>query len=318
MGLFKLEEPNVVVKGIVFKPMSKLDVGYLKDKLKLVIDPTWYQNIDMILSMYSRSKNTTLWLEYNGFICIFDVHNKGYTMKCAPIGDYMDRKGLFNTIKYCCNIIEAVSSEGYPADILVNEYTATLLDKSSKTKFKKSLANFQEYVYVISEVSECRGKEFEYVRRKINKFKRLYPDVIIKPYSEELYDSAIKLRNQWKDEVAERYFMLDDATYYKNLLLNYKQLDHIILCAFDKGKMVGIISGNIFNKFSYCIVRKPLNIYEGLSEYLIQELGKAVKEKDNDVVYINDGPADTDGLKFFKSHFNPTIKKVYFIKGIKK
>ena len=162
----------------------------------------------------------------------------------------------------------------------------------------------QEHIYPTQRVCEMHGKEFAYIRRKINKFTKEYPNAIWREYdSVRDYDKMMTLKKEWEDTAGEKYFRIIDATNYKSILHDHKKLDHKVFVVEIAGKIVGMISGQYLTtdkKKAVCFLRKPLNHIQGLSEYLIYKLCCELNESE----VLNDGgDGNAQGLRLPSPHY---------------
>lgn len=315
---------NKVVKfnGIDFIPISNLtkkefDEYYIP--MDFEIKMVWQMNYTYIMTSENAQKSHYYKI-VNDMLCIFQKYHKGLAMLCFPIGKCNSKK-MFDTLKECFDIMVKCSESKYQVRIdWVNQQQIDFVgaDKIKASKMIDKKSECKDYVYDPYMVSCMEGSDYRYIRRKINKFDRDYPNAIIREYEDKDYPQMQALADEWKHYVKEevgRYDWLVDANYYKNTLLHHKELDHkVFVCELD-GKIIGMVSGGMLidGEYAWCFNRKPLNQYDGLSEKLVWFICDFFK----DATYLNDG-SGSSGLSFFKERFRPVYENLlYVVNGVK-
>lgn len=307
MALFKVEDPKIVeFFGQRFRSVHTLPYDLWKKHFVQLEQPTWGQSYG-----YIRTMKNGCWLYISNFICVFTTHNKGMTMFVSPIGDYSDEENVRRVFRHCFKIMRKSSEEGYDCSIQISDVMKDHLGDGFKYVHKRK---YHEHIYDTKLVSAMEGSGFKRIRNLIKKFKKTCPNMQIVPYDDSMYDQAIMLRKIWHEEVKDKYFMFNDAFYYKSIMENWKEYGHEILCVVNEGELIGIVSGErLSDDRSFCFIRKSLKAYEGLSEFLVWLICDNFK----DTMYLNDGEDNTEGLKFFKSKFKSKEVPVIQVMGVK-
>ncbi|MFB3163885.1 hypothetical protein ABLO26_21265 [Neobacillus sp. 179-J 1A1 HS] len=111
----------------------------------------------------------------------------------------------------------------------INEAQLQFLQSSKKFNQHfdpKKLTGIERH-YRIQKLINLARKEFAYVRRKINKFHRKYPQAIIRKYNADTdYHKVMEFNNNWAKEQDESIF---NSTYFKEILKYPDELDHTVL-----------------------------------------------------------------------------------------
>ena len=173
-------------------------------------------------------------------------------------------------------------------------------------KLKKSSFGLEHH-YPIKRVAKMEGKDFSYIRRKVNKFNREYPDAIWREANDADWDGLLQLQRAWEETAGEKYFRIIDATYYRCAIKNKDALNHRVFIVTLHNRVIGMISGAILpTGQAWCFLRKPLNNFDGLSEFLIHKLCEVFQNDVSDDTLLNDGgDGNSKGLRFFKERFCP-------------
>lgn len=319
MSLFNVSHTEF--GGIEFLPISKLTYEEFMryyDAMDLEYKMLWQMNYTYVMTSENQQKSH--WYKIiDDMLCIFQKYKNGMAMLFLPIGD-CDQAKMTSVLHKCFDIMKACSSPDYDIRVdWVNSEQLLLLDDSFKvSKMMDKKTQCKDYIYDPYMVANLAGHDFEYVRRKINRFKKLYPEAITRPYEPADKPGLMDLAKQWKQYVMKdvgRYFFVVDGNYYKNTIEMHEKLNHEVFVVEYKGKIIGMISGGwiIEGEYAWCFNRKPLNEYEGLSEYLVWFICDHFKTAD----YLNDGSGSA-GLSFFKERFRPTIVNELFIVHTKK
>lgn len=145
------------------------------------------------------------------------------------------------------------------------------------------------------------------VRHKINKFRKDYPNAIIRSYNDDDYNGLIELQQYWTETSGKKYREVFDMQSYKKLIENHDKLDHFILVGKIDNELVGMITGGVNPQgevWSYFIKAKM--DLKGLSETLIIELAHKFRQLDPNFQFSNVGSdMGPKGLREFKRKFDP-------------
>lgn len=318
-GLFKLSK-DVIIQGVKFKEIELDDKDFINSYIMMSEYPLtqWHSYFTYLWSYGQGNTRKVLYTLVDGLLVTIVRNNKGIChMMTLPFG-----KGDKETVvKVTRDVLELLNAENSKIDdkkkanvhyVLDNQLEfllgAGFKDNSEDFKFKKASEGL-EYQYSIPGLIKLEGKDFAYIRRKLNKFHKNYPNAVIKEYESYNWDDMLLLQKLWNENEGDKYFRIFDATYYRATVKECKRLGHSVLLVEIDGNIAGMISGEILpNGEGICYLRKPLSKYEGLSEFLIVELAKHLHEKNNNALVLTDGGGGTplsNGLNYFKQKFRP-------------
>lgn len=176
--------------------------------------------------------------------------------------------------------------------------------------FKATKRKGLEIVLSINKLLALTGTEFKPVRNKINKFKRNYPDAVIRRYEPSDFEDLMKVQKNWTETSGQKYRNTMDLITYPEILRNNKNLDHLILVVEIKGKVVGMISGGIAPTgcaWSYFI--KAEQGFQGIYETMMIKLAQEINRLDHTIDLLNIGSdLGEEGLAKFKDKYRPAYK----------
>lgn len=306
MALFKVSK-KIKVGDFEFNELGMEDSDiYYKYLLASPFDTNmWNMNFTYVFTFNDSNTRKVLWQVINDMLCIFVLGNdEKLSLLHIPIGA-CDRKQLNNTILKCLKMCAKVNGKTV-YDCEIREVSDVHKDWIMEKYFKLNKSSFGlEHHYDIERTASLEGSDFKYVRRKIRKFEKEYPDAKWREANEADWDGLLQLQRAWEETAGEKYFRIIDATYYRCAIKNCEELKHRIFVVTLHNRIIGMISGAILpTGQGWCFLRKPLNNYDGLSEYLIWKLCDELKG--NGAQLLNDGgDGNSKGLRFFKERFNP-------------
>jgi uncharacterized protein len=270
----------------------------------------WSSNFAYLWASQSNNRKT-LWKVIDGLLVLF-IYNKSKKFLhpiLLPLGDG-DPDQIIEVLYKClkfCSEFNGVNT-GYNRVKSLNEEQLNFIERSKHLNkyFRIKQLLGIEYHYDIQKTLSLEGKEFEYVRRKLNKFHRNYPNAMIRKYVQNDYDELLQLNKDWKANEKKGTDVFD-RIYYENILKHADQLDHIVLVVEIDGKIVGMTSGGVMpNGQGWICFRKGRHEIEGLSELLLVKLTQEINLLHPQAILINDGSdLGEKGLIFFKERFRP-------------
>ncbi|WP_164984965.1 phosphatidylglycerol lysyltransferase domain-containing protein [Ammoniphilus sp. CFH 90114] len=270
----------------------------------------WSSNFPYLWSLSQSPTGKVLWKIVNEMLVIFVRTKKNALhLQCLPFGPG-DREKLVDVVHECMNYCREWNRGKARTRLkTINEEQLEYLKHSSKFQnlfVRKRVLGIERH-YSITQLLHLRGKEFEYVRRKINKFYRNYPTAVIRPYGNEDYDDLIKLNDIWRQTSGTKYSTIYDTGYYPILVKDQQDLKQKVLIVEIEGNIVGMLVGSVLpNGQSWCALRKCMNNLDGISEALIIHFVKMIHDIDPSIELLNDGSdLGTKGLSFFKEKFRP-------------
>lgn len=282
---------------------------YYKSNSTCVVS-SWWSQFTLFYGQTFRAKRQSYWIILDNLFVPFILSNGVLSIIVLPFGkgtpdDYI------NVLKKCASFCNSFNKRR-ANNILVRWLNDDQIAFLQKSKDFSSVFSYQEYRvgpeyrYSLQSLIQLYGKEYGYIRRKINKLRHNHKNIVIEDYNDIYYNNIIELNNSWSHAAYQRYDSLFDKDYYSEIIKNHNFLHHIILVAIDNKKIVGMISGEIVNNIGYCLFRKVSEVYDGLSEFLINQLAVKFYSVDANVRIFNDGGAGkTEGLHFFKERFRP-------------
>lgn len=274
----------------------------------------WSSNFAYLWAASQSRNRKTVWKIIDDMLVPFfyNVQHQFLSLVCLPFG-----KGdaehlcnvLYKSMDYCFTFNKLTGNQIYSRIRTINEAQLQFLQSSktfNQTFDPKKLMGVERH-YSIQKLINLAGKEFAYVRRKINKFHRKYPQAVIRKYEADTdYQKVMEFNENWAKKHNESIF---DGTYFKEILKYPDELDHTVLVVEIDDQIVGISSGGCLpNGQSWTCLRKGDHKIEGLSELLLCELVKESYKVNPTIKYMNDGSDLGDqGLCFFKERFRPEL-----------
>lgn len=282
----------------------------------------WSANFAYLWAKSQSSVRKVMWRIVDDMLVTFGYTRKGILyLLCLPLGEgNLDKvvDVLYRCLNYCYEVDNKDKSDA--CLLYINSAQLDFLKKSEKFRKHFSLVNIIgiERHFSISKLLSLQGKEFETIRRKVNKFNRMYPNAVIRRYTPNDYEEIIKLDEYWRDTAGQKYASIFDRVYFREIIKNYQELNHMVLVVEIDKKIVGMVSGgDLPTGEAWWCFSKFMNDFHGLSELLIIELAKEIHKVNPKAEYLNAasdlGPG---GLRFFKERFRPVLNyyryEVYF------
>lgn len=315
MDEFSKLSGNITLGSWDFKVIDISDIKLYSDYIKQCEYPAnlWSANFAFLWAVSQSSRRKILWKIVDDMLVTFAYLKSGELyLSCLPYGKGNPDKVIdvvYKCMKYC-----------YEFNNHDDSSTVVKVINSLQLDFLKQSPNFEKLFKVrglvgmekhfsISKLITLPGKDFDYVRRKINKFKKSCPNAVIREYGEEDFEAVMKLGEYWSSTSGEKYSHIFDNIYFPEIIKHYKELNHIVLVVELNGNIIGMSSGGeLPNGQSWWCLSKFMNDYDGLSELLIIEMAKAINKINPDIEIMNAaedlGPG---GLRFFKERFRPVL-----------
>lgn len=271
----------------------------------------WTANFAFLWAVSQSDGIKILWRIVDDMLVTFSYLKSGTLyLTCLPFGKGSPEKVtevVYKCLKYC-NLWNRDS------DAVVK------VINSSQLNFLKQANEFNRFFrpvplvglekhFSIRKLLSLPGKEFETVRRKINKFRRLCPNAVVRPYDPGDYEAVMKLGDYWSRTSGKKYSHIFDDVYFREIIRHCRELGHIVLVIENEGVIIGMVSGGeLPTGQSWWCLSKFENDYDGLSETLVVELAKAINKLNPRIELMNAandlGPG---GLRFFKEKFRPVL-----------
>jgi hypothetical protein len=273
----------------------------------------WTSNFALLWAVSQSPVRKVLWKVIDNMLVTFGYLKNGFLyLTCLPFGDGNADK-VVHVVHKCLN---------YCAEWNKDKNTGAIVKvvNSLQLEFLKSSKDFDKIFNVIGLVGKEKhfsiqklislsGKNFDTIRRKINKFRRLCPGALVREYNEKDYEQVMSLGEIWSKTSGEKYAFVFDEIYFKYLIKYYKELDHLILVVEFNGSLIGMVTGGeLPTGQSWWCISKFVDNYDGLSEFLVVELAKEINKRNPTIELMNAaqdlGPG---GLRFFKERFRPVL-----------
>ncbi|NLC94447.1 MAG: DUF2156 domain-containing protein [Bacilli bacterium] len=273
----------------------------------------WSGNFTYIWA-HNFSKSLKIYKTFiNGFLVTFIITNKGRMyLPTLPFG-----AGNLEELIECLRIaslacLEQNKKAGITNKAVINPLNEAQLNylKQSPlftTYFQDSKLTGLERHYSINKLLRLKGKEFQQIRNKLNRFKEKYPQAIIRKYTDKDFHQVSELNQIWIKESGKKYKRIIDGFYFEPIIKNYANLNHHIIVIEIDQKIVGLISGEVLpNKNAWGCLTKFDKNYDGISETLTIEFVKHLHQSYPYINTINVGSDLGDkGLAFNKERYRP-------------
>lgn len=315
------DEQLIYVGNWQFNKISLNDIDIYNSYIKETLYPVclWSGNFAYSWSISQSKSRKVLWKIVDDLLVTFVyVNEQRLYLQYLPFGK-ADADKIVEVLIKCMNYCKQWNEKfGFKTKVnLINELQLAFLRESkdfSKCFRIVNLVGLEKH-YSINKLITIQGKEFEYVRRKLNKLQRTYPDLLLRKYETKDYQALLDLNKKWKVTASKKYSSTIDNVYYIQMIKNFNHLNLNIIVAELKGEVVGMTCGGILpNGQSWCSLRKGLNHIDGLTEYLILGLIKLIHNLDSGVVLMNDGSdLGYKGLRFLKEKFRPVLNLKRYI-----
>jgi hypothetical protein len=283
----------------------------------------WSSNFAFLWGVSQSPVRKILWKLVDDMLVTFTYLKSGELyLTCLPFGVGSPEKitnVLYKCLSFCKSFNNNVDSTAVVK--VINSQQLEFLKKSTdfENHFKTiGLVGLEKH-FSISKLISLTGKEFETIRRKVNKFKRLNPNAVIREYTSKDYDKVLQLNNYWSDTSGQKYSYIFDKVYFKEIIEHYKELKHLVLVVEIDDKIIGLVSGgDLPTGDSWWCFSKFINEFDGLSEFLIVELAKEINSRFPNIEMMNAaedmGPG---GLRFFKERFRPVLDLRRYVLALK-
>ncbi len=305
---------KILIDGWYFNELclddSQLYNEYVKNTQYSTDVFSW--NFAFVWTDGQSSNRQILWKIVDDMLVTFALRNKSVLYLWAlPFGKGDVNKVvevLNKCIRFCLN-----HNNGSITNTLVrtvNEPQLNFLQTSESfnQNYSHMVLNGREIIYKLENMIELHGKKMKNARHKINKFRREYPNAIIRSYNDDDYNGLMELQQYWTETSGKKYREVFDMQSYKKLIENHDKLGHFILVAEIDDELVGMITGGETQQgeaWSYFLkAKKDLS---GLSEMLIVELAHKFRQLNPNFQFSNVGSdMGPRGLREFKRKFDPS------------
>ena len=253
----------------------------------------------------------------NNFKCEYAIYNDTLILKESsyehlnyfyyPIGNDID--GAFseiekytkeNNIPLCFNWVDNI----HTVDICRRFYLTSI---SNDRKWS-------DYIYDAESFKNFVGKKYSGQRNHINKFKKTYPNYVIKEITpNDINDIKIFLSEFESKNIFTELTAIEEDNNLKDFIENMFNLLQVGLMIKVDGKIVAISIGEVVNETLIVHVEKALTEYDGVYPFMANEFAK--KYAVGKVKYINrEEDCGDQGLRISKLQYHPIdVKEKNFI-----
>lgn len=313
MGNLPARKNKILIDGWYFNELCLDDLQLYNDYMRNTQYSTdvFSWNFAFAWTEGQSSNRQILWKIVDNMLVTFAFRNKDVLyLWSLPFGKGdIDKviRVLDKCIRFCLN-----HNNGSITNTLVrvvNEPQLNFLQTSESFNKNYSYTAIigREMILNIQNIIDLRGKKMSNVRNKVNKFRREYPNAIIRSYKADDYNELMELQQYWTETSGKKYRDVFDMQSYKELIENHEKLDHFILVAEVDNELVGMVTGGVTQQgegWSYFI--KAKKDLKGLSETLQVELAHKFRQLNPNIQFLNVGSdMGPKGLREFKQKFDP-------------
>ena len=187
----------------------------------------WTSNFAFLWAVSQSSTRKILWKLVDDMLVTFTYLKGGILyLTCLPFGEGDSEKVakvIYRCLKYC-----------YKWNNNDNSGTAVKVINNAQLEFLRKFREFDKYFrlavlsglekhFSIQKLVSLSGKEFETIRRKINKFHRLYPEAVIRDYKPDDYENVAQLDEYWIKTSRQKYSHIFDEVYFHEIVKHYDE-----------------------------------------------------------------------------------------------
>lgn len=273
----------------------------------------WSSNFAYLWADSQSKRRTILWKIIDGLLVTFAYsYKKSLYLFCLPFGNSDPEKlinVLLTALNYCLEWNNQNKSNSFLR--MINDNQLKFLEKDERfyKYFKRTTWTGIERHYDLKLVSELKGKDFEKIRNRVNKFNKENPDAQVIPYHKSNYNELIKLNEKWRATSGRKYSNIFDGVYYKELIKYNDELEQTTLIIRKNDRIIGMISGGLVHTGQvWGSVIKFVDNIPGLSETLTVEFCRKLHEMFPEAKFINVGSdLGAGGLRDYKLKFRPVL-----------
>lgn len=308
-------ENNIQLGSWTFNEIKIEDMSMYSEYIKTTKYPAnlWSSNFAYLWAAGQSNMRKVLWKVIDDMLVTFaySINNTLYLM-CLPFGGGTPEEVvnvLMKCLRFCCEVNNNDTSKA-----------AVRTVNSMQLEFLRESPVFEKYFKVIPLVGiekhfsvknlvSLEGKRFTNLRQKINRFRKLYPNAIIRKYTPNDYNEVMLLGEHWADTSGKKYARIFDNVYFREIIKHCNELNHLVFVVELEGKIIGMVSGGeLPTGQSWGCLSKFIREFEGLSEFLIVEFAREIYKTNSGIEYMNTGSdLGSSGLRFFKDKFRPVL-----------
>lgn len=288
---------------MVFKKLEYSDISTVK--------PYLYKYAPGFANDYTLT-GLFLWRDYlnvymaieEDALFIYQLVNGRYLFY-VPLCENVD-KGIDKIIAYCNE--HNYSFGFYP----FSDDDLSLLENKNIDYVIEQKDDYNDYIYLIDELANLKGKKFRSQRNHVNKFNKTYSDYKLAKYTKDnLHDVCSLLSNYEKIKSEEGLSETETEELKKlpEILENPEAYNLTGYCMFVNGVIEGFELGEIVGNMYYSHIEKANRNIDGIYSKMVNMIALELQEK---AVYMNrEEDLGDPGLRISKTRLNPCdhIKK---------
>lgn len=301
--------------GWDFHSISIGDQKLFADYIKKTEYPVniWSSSFAYLWAISQASQREVLWCQVNGMLAVFShTRSDRLFLLCLPFGPG-DAEHVAETTQKCLQFCLKWNDSDVSDSMvkLLNESQLAFLMRAHdfRRTFRAVTWIGIERHYDVPKLAALKGKDFEKLRNRINKFKRDHPSAAFERYRRENFDEVMELGERWKQTSGKKYANVFDSVYYREIIRNNDELGQVTYLMRENGKLIGMISGAVLaTGEAWGSLVKFKEGIPGLSETLIIYYIRELNRIDPRIHLLNVGSdLGPGGLREYKLKFHPVL-----------
>lgn len=298
-----------------FNEINLSDMDMYSEYIKATEYPAnlWSSNFAYLWASGRSSRKKILWKEIDGMLATFGyTSKKSLYLMCLPFG-----KGncdhVVEVLEKCLRFCYETDNNDATESILrmVNSMQLDFLreSKAFTEHFKTIPLVGIERHFSIPKLVRLESKEFRSLRKKVNRFRNLCPEVTVRDYIPDDFDDVMKIGQYWNETSGQKYSTIFDKVYFREIIKHCKELDHKVMVVEKDKKIIGVVTGGgLPTGQAWGCLSKFVNQYDGLSEFMIVKFVQEIHKEHPEMEYLNTGSdLGPGGLRAYKDKFRPVL-----------
>ncbi|MGO0062610.1 phosphatidylglycerol lysyltransferase domain-containing protein [Brevibacillus fluminis] len=299
-----------------FRRIRLRDKAVFDEYMKMCEYPAnlWSSNFAYLWADSQADKRQVYWKIIDGMLVpLVYLRGKGLHVCCLPFGkggpDHVLR--VVARSLWFCNRWNRQHGAGKATVRALNESQLAFLRSSAR--FRKLVEKWKikgiEMHYDVEKLLALKGKDFANVRNILNRFRRNYPDVTIRRGNPGDLGHILRVSKNWRKTAGKKYDVVFDDVYFREIVAYQEELDHLVLVAENKEKIVGVVTGGVLptGESWGCLIKK-IDQIDGLNEWMVIEFVKEISRINPQTKLLNVGSdLGMPGLSVYKQKFRPVL-----------
>lgn len=273
----------------------------------------WSSSFAYLWAVSQSSRRKILWRIEDGMFVVFgQAADHTLYLPCLPAGAG-DPEKLTAAVRRSLDFCSRTNGPEQKAPVLkiINEAQLAWLRRCPDFDryFRVVVWQGIERHFDVPGLSALKGKQFEDLRNRTNKFRREHPEAKLTRLQDGDIDGLLELGRRWEDTSGRKYSRVFDGVYYREIIRNSDALGQITLVMRENGRIIGMVSGGVLpNGESWGSLVKFDAGVPGLSETLLVEFAREIHRVDSGVGLMNVGSdLGPGGLREYKLKFRPVL-----------